>query len=183
MENYAPVPQKPPPHSFQEHDALLGSSSASPAHSYQHSLQSRRRYHDTINQAPTRTSTSEDEIGSEQNPSDFPSILQQAAVTALQDYDNETIFAWLTGLRSFNLGGENWFQPGCLSPQQLEAVSALKDCTNSLILAWLDSVRYGDQYPFLCQTNNQYSNAKAQEVSMPFTVTMVTATSLSREPP
>ena len=183
MEDYAPVPVKSPPLSFQEHDSLLGSSSASPAHSYQLPLQSRRRYHNTINQPPTRASTGEDEIGSEQNLSDFPSISQQAAVTALQDYDNETIFAWFTGLRSFIPGGENWFQPGYFSPQQLEAISALKDCANSLVLAWLDSVRCGGQYPSLRKTNNQCSDTKAQEVSIPFTVAMVTATSLDIEPP
>lgn len=159
MENYAPVAANSPPRSF--HDAPLGSSSLSPPHSYQRSLQPRRRYHDTIGQTRTLATTSEDEVGGEYSFSDFPSISQQAALTALQDYDNGTIFAWLTGLRSFRPGGQNWFQPGYLSPQQLEAISALKNCTDSLVIAWLDFVRCGGQYPSHYCTNCQSFNALA----------------------
>lgn len=143
MENYTPVAPNPPPRPLQENDAPLGSSSARPAHSYERSLQFRQRYHDTINQLPTPATTWKDEVGSEQTFADFPTASQQAALTALQDYDNGTIFAWLTGLRAFRPGGEHWFQPDCLSPWQLEAISALKDCTDNLISAWLDSIRCG----------------------------------------
>lgn len=158
MENYAPVALNPVQRSFQAHDAPLGSSSASPAHSYQHPVQSRWGYHDTINQLPTPAINGEDNIGREQNSLDFPSVSQQAALTALQDYDNGTIFAWLTGFRSFRPGRENWFQPGYLSAQQLEAISALKDCADSLVSAWLDYVRNRGQYSSHCQTNNKSSN-------------------------
>ena len=90
--------------------------------------------------------TSGDEVGREKNSTGFPSVTQQAALTTLQDYENGTIFAWLTGLRAFRPGGENWFQPGCLSAPQLEAISVLTDCTDSLISAWLVNIRCGSQY-------------------------------------
>lgn len=161
MENYTPVAPNPPPRPLQEHDAPLGSSSARPAHSYERSLQFRRRYHDTINQLPTPATTWKDEVGSEQAFADFPTASQQAALTALQDYDNGTIFAWLTGLRAFRPGGEHWFQPDCLSPWQLEAISALKDCTDNLISAWLDSIRCGGQSLSHGRTNSKTSNDMA----------------------
>lgn len=151
MENYASVTPISPPRSFQEHDASLGSSLASPAHPYQHSLQSRRGHQDTINQRPASATTCGDEVGNEQNSSDFPSPAQQAALSTLQDYDNQTIFAWLTGFRSFRPGGDNWFQPACLSPQQLKAISALEDYTDNLISVWLDTVRCSGQYSSHCQ--------------------------------
>lgn len=179
MENYASVAPTSPPHSFPEHDAPLGSSLASPGHSYQQYWQSRRKYLDTTHQPHSSATIREGEIGSDQKFSEFPSFSQQAALTTLQDCDTGTICAWLTGLRS----GENWFQPSCLSVQQLEAISALKDCTNSLVSAWLDHIRRGGQYPSQCRMNDQFPNATAQEISVRFTVTMVTATSLSRDRP
>ena len=162
MENCASVvTPKPPPRPYQEHDASLGSSSASPAHSYQRPLQPRRRYHDTINQLPTTAITSGDEVRREQNPTGFPSFSQQAALTTLQDYENGIVFAWLTGFRAFRPGGENWFQPDGLSAQELEAISALKDCTDSLISAWLDYIRCGGQYAFCLSTISQTPNDMA----------------------
>ena len=155
MEDYAPVAPVSPPRSFQGHDAPLGSSSADPAHSFPHALQSRRRYHDTVNQPSTPRTTGEGKAVSEQKLSDFPSVSQQTALTALQHYDNATIFAWLTGLRSFRPGGENWFQPRRLSRQELEAISALKDCADSLVSVWLDAIRGGGQYSPHRRTNGQ----------------------------
>ena len=154
MENYAPVAANSPPRSFQEHDASLGSSSASPAHSHQCSLQSGQEFLDTISQTPVSLTASKDEVGDDQNLSDFPSPFQRAALTALQGYDDGTILAWLTGIRSFRLGGQNWFQPDCLSTPQLEAICTLKNCADSLITAWLEDARYDGQYPFFCLTNN-----------------------------
>ena len=159
MGNHRPVRQDSPPPSFQEHDASLGSSSANPAPSYHHhSLQSRRRYHDTIVQPATPATTSEDGVGSEQQLADSPSTSQQAALTALQEHDNGTIFAWLTGLRSFTPGGKNWFRPDSLLPQEFEAILALKDCTDSLISAWLDCIRSNGQCQFYCQAGSQSSD-------------------------
>ena len=149
MENHAPVTANPPPRS---HDASLGSSLANPALSYQASLQSGQSYHDTINQTYRSTTASKDEVGDDQNLSHFPSISQRVALAALQGYDNKIIFAWLAGIRSFRLGGRNWFQPENLSTQQQEAISALKDCPDSLLTAWLEAARYDGQYPFLCWT-------------------------------
>ena len=143
MEDYPSVIPSPPPLSSQEHDAPLGSLSVSPAYSYQQSLPSRQRHHRAVDQPPTSATISEGEFGSEQNLLYLPLYSQQAALTALQDYENTTIFAWLTGLRSLRPGAANWFQPGCLSSQQLEAISALKECSDSLILSWLDSTRCG----------------------------------------
>lgn len=156
MENYASVTPISPPRSFQEHDASLGSSLASPAHPYQHSLQSRREHQDTIKQRPASATTCGDEVGNEQNSSDFPSPAQQAALSTLQDYDNQTIFAWLTGFRSFKPGGDNWFQPACLSPQQLKAISALEDYTDNLISVWLDTVRCSGSFHAL---HNYYDSS------------------------
>ena len=150
MENYAPVTANPPPRS---HYTSLGSSSANPAHSHQASLQSGQSYHDTISQTRTPVTASKGQFGDDQNLLPFPSISQRAALAALQGYDNGIIFAWLTGIRSFKLGGQNWFQPESLSPQQQEAISALKDCPDSLLAAWLEAARYDGQYPFLCSTN------------------------------
>lgn len=155
MEDYAPVAAISPPRSFQEHDAPLGSSSASPAHSFPPPLQSHRRYHDSINQPPPPRTTSEEKAFSEQNFPDIPSVYQQAALAVLQDYDNATIFAWLTGFRSFRPGGENWFQPRRLSRQVVEAISALKDCADSLVSAWLDAIRCGGNYPSHRWANSQ----------------------------
>lgn len=155
MENYAPVPPNSPPPFFQEDDAPIGSSLASPAHSYQQS-QPRPRYHDTINQPPTSATISEGQVGSERNLSDFPSISQQAALTALQDHDNGTVLAWLTGFRSFRPGGQNWFQPNCLSPQQLGAVSALKECSDNHVSTWLEFVRRGGPYMSQCHTYSKF---------------------------
>ena len=151
MENYAPVTANPPPRS---HDASLGSSSTNPAHSHQASLQSGQSYHNTISQTRTRTPVTprKDEVGEDQNLSHFPSISQRAALASLQGCDNGIIFAWLTGIRTFKLGGQNWFQPESLSTQQQEAITALKDCPDSLLTAWLEAARYNGQYPFLCWT-------------------------------
>ena len=151
MENYAPVTANPPPPLHD--DASLGSSSNNPALSHQASLQSGQSYHDIIGQTRTSITANKDELGEDQNLSHSPSIAQRAAVAALQGYDNVIIFAWLTGIRSFKLGGQNWFQPECLSPQQQEAISALKDCPDSILAAWLEAARYDGQYPFLCLTN------------------------------
>ena len=150
MENYAPVTANPPPLS---HDASLGSFSASPAHSHRASLQSDQSYHDTLSQTRISVTTGKDEVGGDQDLSHIPSISQRAALTALQGYDNGIIFAWLTGIRSFKLGGQNWFQPESLSTQQQEAISALKACPDSLLTAWLEAARYDGQYPFICRTN------------------------------
>lgn len=142
MENHAPVAPNFPPHSFQ---IALGSS-VSPAHSHQHSLQSYPGYQYTIDQLPELTTTNEDDVSNNQNVSDLPSLYQQKALLALKNYDNRIIFAWLTGLRSFRKGHQNWFQPCSLFPQQLEAISALKDCTESLISTWLELIRYDGQH-------------------------------------
>lgn len=157
MENYASVAPNSPPHSFPEHDAPLGSSLTGPGHSYQQYWQSRRKYLDTTNQPHSSATIRQGEICSDQNFSELPSDSQQVALTTLQDCDIGTICAWLTGLRS----GENWFQPGCLSAQQLEAISTLKDCTNSLVSAWLDHIRRGGQYPSQCRMNDLSPNATA----------------------
>ena len=149
MENYAPVTNPPP----RSHDASLGSSSTNPALSHQVSLQSAQTYHDTINQTHTWATASKDELGEDQNLSHSPSISQRAALAALQGCDNGTIFAWLTGIRSFRIGGQNWFQPESLSTQQQEAIVALKDCPDSLLTAWLEAARFDGQYPFLCWTH------------------------------
>lgn len=146
MENYDPVAANPPPPS---HDASLGS----PAHSYQASLQSDQSYHDIISQTPLSITASKDEVGVDHALSHFPSTSQRAALAALQGYDNGIIFAWLTGIRSFKLGGQNWFQPECLSTQQQEAISALKHCPDSLLTAWLEAARYDGQFLFFCRTN------------------------------
>lgn len=182
MEDHPPDIPNPPPLSFQEHDAPLGSSSVGPTHSYQQSLPSRQRHYKAINQPPTSAAISEGEdgeVGSEQNLLYLPSSSQQAALTALQDHDDTTIFAWLTGLRC----AANWFQPGCLSPQQLEAISALKECSNSLISTWLDSIRCGGQYLSWLYSYTQSSNIMAQAIPMRFTASTVTATWMLREPP
>ena len=150
MENYAPVTTNPPPPS---HYTSLGSSSANPAHSHQASLQSGQSYHDTISQTHRPITARRDEVGGDQIISHFPSISQRAALAALQGYDNGIIFAWLTGIRSFKLGGQNWFQPESLSTQKQEAISALKDCPDSLLTAWLEAARYDGQYPLHYWTN------------------------------
>ena len=169
----------PPPTSFQKRDALLGSSSASPAEAYQPYFEPRRGYHDTI---PRPGSLHGDEGGSGQDISDFPSTSQQAALALLQDYDNGTIFAWLTGLRSLRSGSESWFHPGCLSFQQLEAISALKDCNDGLVVAWLDSARCDRQYPSHYWLYSKSSNVMVQEASMRFQITIEAATLPSRAP-
>ena len=151
MENYAPVTANPPPRS---HDASLSSSSINPAASHQASLQNGQSYHDTISQTHTSATARKDELREDQNLSHSPSISQRAALEALQGYDNGTIFAWLTGIRTFEIGGQNWFQPESLSTQQQEAIFALKDCPDSLLTAWLEAARFDGQYSFLCWTHD-----------------------------
>ena len=181
MEIYPPVIPNPPPRFSQEHDAPLGSLSAGPAYSYQQSLPSHQRYHNTIDQPRTSSTINEGEVGSGYTLLYLPSSSQQAALTALQDYDNSTIFAWLTVLRSFRSGAEKWFRPGSLTPQQLEALSALKDCSDSLISAWLDSTRRSGQYLCCFLARSKSSNVMAQGILMRFKTSTETATSMSRE--
>ncbi|KAM0798465.1 hypothetical protein BDR22DRAFT_891258 [Usnea florida] len=143
MENYAPVTVDPPP---PLHDASLGSSSANPAKSHQASLQTAQSYHETISQTHLPVTASKDEVGDDQNLSYLPSTSQRVALAALQGYDNGTIFAWLTGIRSFKFGGQKWFRLESLSTQQQEAISALKDCPDSLLTAWLEAARYDGNF-------------------------------------
>ena len=147
MENYAPVSANPPPRS---HDSSLGSSSANPAHTHQAPLQSGQSYQDSISQTHVSVTASKDRVRNDddQNLSHFPSISQRAALAAVQGYDNGLIFAWLTGFRSFQLGGHDWFRPERLSTKQQEAISALKGCPDSLIIAWLEAARYDGPYQF-----------------------------------
>lgn len=70
-----------------------------------------------------------------------PSARQFTAIDILQQLDNETILAWLTGLRTFRPGSDHWFQPSKLKPQHLNAISSLKEWSDDLVLAWLDSAR------------------------------------------
>ena len=70
-----------------------------------------------------------------------PTRRQFTGIRILQQLDDHTILAWLTGLRTFIPGCDHWFQPSQLKPQHLNAISSLRECADSLILAWLSSAR------------------------------------------
>lgn len=77
----------------------------------------------------------------EQNVDFLTSPRLSTAIGVLRELDNQTILAWLTGLRTFKPDGNHWFQPNLLRPQHLNAISSLKEFSDGLVLAWLDSAR------------------------------------------
>lgn len=80
-------------------------------------------------------------IVDEYKPPTYPSLLQQAALTILQEFENEVVLAWLTQLRSVRLSSNHWFQHRSLSSQQVEAIFVLGSCPEGLVSAWLDLTR------------------------------------------
>ena len=151
MENFSRDSLAAPPQSLQSHDLhdpLFGCSSTSPTRFVQHSSQSRRNKQNVVAQSQPGTNVTG--FTRDYNFSTYPSLLQQAALTVLKEFNNQVTLAWLTGLRSFRPNENHWFQPGNLSSKQFDATSVLKDCPDDLVCAWLDFIRAGGWYPLWC---------------------------------
>ena len=73
----------------------------------------------------------------------FPTPLQQLAVAILQGFEDVTVFAWLSLLRSLEPGYRYCAQPGSLSSQHFESLLKLKGCRFDLVLSWLRATRSG----------------------------------------
>ena len=73
--------------------------------------------------------------------SPFPSPSQEAAISNLLDFKDETILAWLTLLRSLQQGYQHLSSSRVLSSQQIDALSLLKDSPDVLVLQWLRTSR------------------------------------------
>ena len=127
--------------SFQDHNSSLDSFSTNPTHSCQHCSQPCREHHNTVDTSEVLTNTIE--CTYDYNSSIYPSLSQQAALSALREFDNKVVLAWLTELRSSRLDRNHWFQPASLSSQLCEAISVLQSCSDSLVSAWLDFSRGG----------------------------------------
>lgn len=65
-----------------------------------------------------------------------PTLEQQEALKEILVFDDETIIAYLTILRSIEPAFRYRAGPGCLPYQRLDALSLLKDCSDSDILTW-----------------------------------------------
>ena len=52
----------------------------------------------------------------------FPTPLQQSAIAILQSFEEVTVFAWLSLLRSLEPGYKYCAQPGSLSSQHFESL-------------------------------------------------------------
>ena len=70
-----------------------------------------------------------------------PSLEQATAISDLKAFDDLSILAWLTLLRSIDPSihlRASHPAPGCLTSQQLRALVTLRGCHNDHISAWLD---------------------------------------------
>lgn len=141
MENCSPNSVTPPPQSLQSHNPSLGRFPQSPTQFLPNSSQFHRGHQNGV--ASSHLVTKPPKLTHEYNLPTSPSRLQQEALAILLGFDNQTVLAWLTGLRSFRPDVNHWFQPGSLSSEQFNAVSVLKDCPEHLVSLWLDSARGG----------------------------------------
>ena len=139
MEKSSPSTLLAPQRSFHDHNPSLDSLSTNPTHSCPHYSQPCREHHNAVDASQVLTNTIE--CTYDYNSSIYPSLSQQAALSALREFDNKVVLAWLTELRSFRLDRNQWFQPGSLSSQLCEAISVLQSCSDSLVCAWLDFSR------------------------------------------
>ena len=73
----------------------------------------------------------------------FPTPLQQSAVVILHGFEDVTVFAWLSLLRSLEPGYKYCAQPGSLASQDFESLLNLKGCCFDLMLPWLRTTRSG----------------------------------------
>ena len=77
-------------------------------------------------------------------------VEQQAAISALKEFDQDTVFAWLIFARSIEHVFHHRSAPGGLSAQQLHAISTLRDCDDRNIIDWMRNVALaGKQTDFL----------------------------------
>ena len=67
----------------------------------------------------------------------------QAAVSALKEFDNGEILAWLKMIRSVAPGYTHSSSTTWLSNRHLDAIACLMECQDSDILAWLTQSRSG----------------------------------------
>ncbi len=78
----------------------------------------------------------------------WPCAEQEVAVNTLKDFDDDSVIAWLTLLRSIQPGpGGLGLRSGAgnLSTEQLDALSILQDCRIENVLAWLQFARLAGQ--------------------------------------
>ena len=127
-----------PPRSFQGGESPLVSV-ISASHQQSLPVHSRPRHRIVVHNPP-RSSLNSTSVN-RQDISTFPTPLQQEAIGILRDFDDRTIFDWLTLLRSLQPGYQHCTQPGGLPGEQFNAISSFRDCPNRLILAWLNLAR------------------------------------------
>lgn len=73
--------------------------------------------------------------------STLPSLEQETAINDLKAFDELSVLAWLTLLRSIDPSIQlrpSHPAPGCLTSQQLRALLTLRGCHNDHVSAWLE---------------------------------------------
>lgn len=103
---------------------------------------------------PSRTSSrpffneSNVNIGEERLPQSFPSLEQEAALSVLKDFEEDTVLDWLRLLRSIEPSCQ--FRPshGGLTVEQFNALNSLKECENGHVLAGLRHTLLGGMSKF-----------------------------------